>query len=270
MDTINIKKLCIHAHHGVFQEEKNLGQRFYLNITLSLSTRIAATTGDLNASVHYGELAHEIQEVFTQESYDLIETAAEKVATYILTHYPLVKKVWIEVEKPWAPVGLPLGTVSVAIERRWHRVFIGYGSNMGDRQALIDQALKLIDEDEDIQTVKQSSTIETPPWGVEEQDPFLNGVVEIKTLKSPLELLDFLQSIELQLHRKRTLHWGPRTIDLDILFYDELVMDSPRLNLPHPYIAERLFVLEPLKEIAPHLVHPVYRKNIRELLKDIQ
>lgn len=270
MDTINIKKLCIHAHHGVFQEEKSLGQRFYLNITLSLSTRSAAITGNLDASVHYGELAHQIQEVFTKESFDLIETAAEKVATYILTHYPLVEKAWVEIEKPWAPVGLPLDTVSVAIQRSWHRVFIGYGSNMGDRQVLIDQAIKRIDENEDIQVIKQSTTIETPPWGVEEQDPFLNGVIEIKTLKTPLELLDFLQNIEIQLHRERKIHWGPRTIDLDILFYDQLVVDSPRLNLPHPYIAERLFVLEPLGEIAPYYVHPVYNKTIRELLRDLQ
>ncbi len=270
MDTVHIKKLCIHARHGVFQEEKTLGQRFYLNIALFLSTRKAAITGDLSASVHYGELAHQIQDVFTKESFDLIETAAEKVATYILTRYPIVEKVQVEIEKPWAPVGLPLETVSVFIERSWHRVFIGYGSNMGNRQALIDRALQIIDADEDIQTVSRSTTIETPPWGFEEQAPFLNGVVEIKTLKTPLELLDFLQAIEKQLHRERKIKWGPRTIDLDILFYDEMILDSPRLNLPHPYIAERLFVLEPLAEIAPNRVHPIYRKTIRELLKEFQ
>ena len=110
----------------------------------------------------------------------------------------------------------------------------------------------------------------TKPFGVTDQPDFLNGVLEMDTLLDPHELLYLLNSIEAEAGRERIIHWGPRTLDLDILFYDDLVMDSEELNIPHIGIAQRDFVLAPMNEIAPGFVHPVYRKTIQDLLMELK
>ena len=102
-----------------------------------------------------------------------------------------------------------------------------------------------------------------------EQDDFLNGAVELETLYDPQELLDRLHEIEQNANRKRLVHWGPRTLDLDILFYDDLVQDDPSLTLPHPDMQNRDFVLRPMAELAPNFLHPVFQKTIGQLLKEL-
>jgi|LGVF01.2.fsa_nt_gb dihydroneopterin aldolase/2-amino-4-hydroxy-6-hydroxymethyldihydropteridine diphosphokinase len=263
MDKLIIKDLEVFAHHGVFPEEKRLGQKFLISICLSLNMREAAITGDLTKSVHYGELAHEVEIEFQKESYDLIETVGEKLSIYILTHYPMVYEVQIIIKKPWAPILRSLDTISIEITRKWHRVFIGIGSNLGDKQKNIDTALSLLKTTDGIIIHKQSTLIKTEPWGYKDQDSFLNGVIEIKTYLPPHELMTKLLAIETQLKRKREIHWGPRTMDLDIIFYDQLIQDDDFLILPHPFAHERSFVMTPLAEIAPNFIHPVLRKSMQ-------
>lgn len=125
-------------------------------------------------------------------------------------------------------------------------------------------------EAEGIKVVKRSSLYETKPWGLKAQPDFINMVVCAETGISPEELLKKLKFIEKKMGRKESKRWGPRLIDIDILFYDDLVIDSPELKIPHPYIKEREFVLLPLSEIEPEFVHPVLKKTVRELYRELQ
>ena len=230
----------------------------------------AAVTGDLSKSVNYGELSAEIETEFQRESYDLIETAGEKLADYILSRYDLVQGVTVLVKKPWAPIHKPLDYAAIEISRSWHRAFIAFGSNLGDREKNIQTAIASLTNRNDIRLVCQSSIIETEPWGYADQDAFLNGVIEIKTTLSPADLMTLLLETEKRLKRQRVIHWGPRTLDLDILFYDRLICDHPHITLPHPRIQDRLFVLEPMAEIAPWYIHPVLGKSMTELMEQLK
>lgn len=269
MDYISISDLLIFANHGVFEEEKRLGQKFLLDIRLGLSTQHAALHNDLESSVHYGLLSQEVERLFRSRSHDLIETCAEEVAQFILKTYPLVEEVFVRVKKPWAPVHLPLDTVCVEVSRKRHRAFLGLGSNMGDSEAFLNTAIQRI-QDEHTTLLQASSLYRTKAWGRTEQPDFLNQVVEVQTSYEAMELLRKLQNIELELGRERKIHWGPRTVDIDILFFDDIKSYTKELILPHPYVEERDFVLEPMNEIAPHFIHPILNKPIRKLWKELQ
>ncbi|MGL5615834.1 MAG: 2-amino-4-hydroxy-6-hydroxymethyldihydropteridine diphosphokinase [Sarcina sp.] len=266
MDKIVIKDFEVFANHGVFQEEKTLGQKFVLDMELSLSTREAAKTGDLTKSVHYGELAHKIEKLMQEKSYDLIETVAENIAEFILLEYDMVNSVKVRVKKPWAPIHRTLDTVYVEIERGWHSAYLSFGSNLGDRNKNIEDALNYIDSSKENKVVKVSSIIETEPWGYEEQDNFLNGACEIKTLLTPKELIRFLLEIEGKLKRERVIKWGPRTLDLDVLYYDDLISEDEEIIIPHPRMELREFVLKPLDEIASNKLHPIKKLRTFEML----
>jgi len=131
--------------------------------------------------------------------------------------------------------------------------YIGLGSNLGDRACYIRNAVALLEQG-GASVLKMSAVTETDPVGGPPQHKFLNAVVKVETRLSPVELLDHCQAIEQKLGRVRTVANGPRTIDLDILLYDHLAMDTPQLKIPHPRMFERAFVLEPLKEIEPDLL----------------
>jgi len=135
------------------------------------------------------------------------------------------------------------------------RAFLGLGSNLGDRGHYLEEAVSALRSP--VLKVEATSRIyETEPWGVSDQPLYWNQVIEVETLLEPLALLHVCQEIELRLGRERKAHWGPRTIDIDLLIYDNRFSDSEELMLPHPYLEERAFVLVPLREIAPQLVLP--------------
>ena len=146
--------------------------------------------------------------------------------------------------------------------------YLGLGSNLGHREANIKSALKMLGQGPRILEV--SSLYETEPMGYKDQPWFLNLVCSIETDLSPQALLNLVKAIERNLGRKPTLRFGPRPIDIDILFYDDLILDSPDVTIPHPRLLERAFVLVPLKEIAPDLVHPASGLTIEELLARVE
>lgn len=148
-----------------------------------------------------------------------------------------------------------------------HTIFLSMGSNLGDRLTNLQDAIRSLPPI--IQLLSQSQIYETEPWGYTEQPAFLNLVVKASTELSPKKVLTFIKDIEVALGRKATFRFGPRLIDLDILLYDDLVLNSPRLTIPHPRLSERGFVLIPLAELAPDLIHPVTRKTIQQLLSTI-
>ncbi len=143
--------------------------------------------------------------------------------------------------------------------------YLGLGSNVGDREEYIEQAIFLLDKNPSVQLLKHSSNYETEPEGGGGQPPFINAAVSLKTKLSPHKLLDLCQEIEATLGREREIEWGPRTIDIDILLYDDEIVSDDKLQIPHPLMHERLFVLKPLREIAGQVMHPVLEKSIEAL-----
>lgn len=148
--------------------------------------------------------------------------------------------------------------------------YIGLGSNLNDKMENLDKAVDLIEHNSKVKVLKRSSVYQTEPVGIKDQPFFVNMVLEVETEISPFELLFLLQDIERKMGRKREKKWGPRNIDLDLLLYEDQVINSAELTLPHPQMHLRKFVLVPLAEITEDRIHPLNKKTISELLKDLK
>ncbi len=268
MDKIKIKNLEVFANHGVFPEETKLGQKFLIDAVLYTDTRTAGIRDCIEESIHYGEVSHFITEFMREHTYQLIETVAEQLAKAMLLQIPRLEKVTLEIKKPWAPIGLPLEEVSVEITRGWHTVYLSFGSNMGEKENYIQNGIKELNQHECCIVEQVSPLLETEPYGGVEQDNFLNGCLKMRTLLTPQELLELLHEIEANAGRERLIHWGPRTLDLDILFYDRELIEEDDLVIPHIDMQNRRFVLEPLAQIAPNFRHPILKKTVREMLDE--
>lgn len=270
MDRIKILDLEVFAKHGNNPEEKILGQKFYISVDLFCDIKNAATTDNISDTTNFSSVIKFISEFTKKNNYNLIETLAENLAQEILLCFDYIKEIELEIKKPFAPVELSLKNISVNIKRSWHKVYLGLGSNLGNKKENLNKALELLEANKKIKIKKVSSFIITEPMGDVEQDDYLNGAVEIKTLLEPNELLKTINKIESDLGRVRTIRWGPRTLDIDILLYDNLIIKSKDLIIPHYGMHERDFVLEPMCEIAPNIIHPILNKNIYQMLEDIK
>ena len=269
MDKIHIKDLEIIGFHGAIPEEKVLGQKFVLSFELDVDLRQAGKNDDLTKTVHYGELAQKVEEEFTKTSYDLIEKAAEEICEFVLLNYPLVKKVKLLLKKPWAPTSKHVEYVAVEIERKWNKVYIAAGSNLGNKEETLKEAIDKIDKRKDCVVTKVSNFYTTDPVGYEDQDQFVNCVFEIDTLQTPSELMDTLLEVEKDFKRERIIRWGPRTLDLDIIFYNDIISYDEHILIPHPRAHERQFVMKPMCDINPYYVHPIYRKRVMDISSEL-
>lgn len=269
MDVINIKQLEVFANHGVLKEENILGQKFIVSAALYVDTRQAGKSDELDKSVNYALVCDTIVNFMKENTFKLIEAAAEKLAEKILLDFDKVKSVKLEIRKPWAPIMQSVDYVSVEIERGWKKAYLSVGSNMGDKKAYLDNAVKAVETDSKCRLKKVSPYYVTEPVGDVEQDDFLNCCLALETLYSPYELLDFVNKVEADNNRERKIHWGPRTLDIDIVLYEGCVMSEERLTIPHREMSMREFVLRPLNHIAPYEIHPVLNKSIGELFKNI-
>ncbi len=268
-DEIKIENLQVFANHGVFSEENILGQKFEISLSMRVYTRSAAMDDDLDKSVNYGEVCLFITEFMKKNTYKLIEAVAENLAEALLLNYDLVNGVTLSIKKPWAPVGLPLETVSVTIDRSWHDVYLSLGSNIGDKKAYLDDAIKELDSIKECKVLKVAEYLVTEPYGGVEQDDFLNTCIKMKTLLTPRELLEKIHKIEAMAGRERIIRWGPRTLDIDILMYDDEVCEDEDLLIPHIQMHKREFVLNPLSEIAPYKLHPVLKKTVVQMRDEL-
>ena len=270
LDEIRIENLEVFAHHGVYPEETREGQNFYVNVVLYTDIEAAGEQDELTLSTNYGEVSLFIHEWMQKHTFKLLEAVAEHLSRELLLRFPYVVSLDLEIRKPHAPIPLNFSSVSVKIHRGWHRSYIALGSNIGDTRAVIANAIEAMRQHPLMEVQRVSSLIVTAPYGGVEQDDFLNGVLCLDTLLSPEELLEELHKMEASAGRERLVHWGPRTLDLDILFYDHLVYHSENLVIPHGDLCNRVFVLEPMNEIDPYFIHPVCGKTIAQLLRELR
>ncbi len=270
MDKISIKNIKIYAYHGVLPEEKRDGQYFYISADLFLDLKTAGTSDKLDSTVNYAEVTKMIEDVFTETSYNTIEAAAESVIEMLLSEYSLIQSITLKVSKPDAPIEADFEDVSVELTRSRHIVYLGIGSNLGDKRGYLNKAVEELENDASINVRKVSEYIVTEPYGPVDQPDFLNGVIEIETPLEPDELLAIIHDIELEAGRERIIHWGPRTLDIDILLFDNEVINTESLTIPHPEMHKREFVLKPLAEIAPYVYHPTLQRNAVQMLEDLK
>lgn len=265
-DEIRIQGLKIYAYHGCLEEENKKGQEFTINATLHLSLSPAGNSDDLEKTVNYAKACELIHEKFTEFKFNLIESAAEEVASALLLKYDLVDMVEVEVFKPHAPIPLDFENVSVYIKRTRHIAYISVGSNIGDGEATIKSAKEMFEKMEGNKVLKEATLITTKPYGVTDQSDFTNGLWKVETFLSPFNLLKKLNEIEARLGRERLVHWGPRTIDLDIIYYDDEIIDTEKLTVPHVDMCNREFVLKPLMEVDPYIRHPLNGLRAKDML----
>lgn len=270
MDEIRIRGLNVFAYHGVYEQEQENGQNFIVNATLFTDTRNAGNQDEIDCTVDYGTVCLFIKQYMLKFRKNLLEAITNSMAREILVRFPGVKEIELEIVKPDAPIPLPFDTVSVCVHRKWHTAYVAFGSNMGDKEGYIDEAIANLDAEDTCRVVAVSDKITSSPYGGIEQDDFVNGVMKIETLLYEEELLIRLQEEEHKAGRERLVHWGPRTLDLDILYYDDEVMKTENLIIPHPDMQNRDFVLKPLGEIAPFFRHPVTGKTTLQMLEELK
>lgn len=269
-DEIHIDRLEVFAHHGVYPEETRNGQIFYVNAVLYTDMDRACISDELEDTVDYGGVCHFITGWMQDNTCKLLEAAAGRLSEALLLKYGMLSAVRLEIVKPFAPVRLPFEEISVRVYRSRHKAYIAIGSNMGDREGYLAGAVEAMKAHPLMELKKVSGWILTEPYGGVEQDDFLNGAAEIETLMSPRQLLEALHEMENAAGRERNVRWGPRTLDLDILFYDKVLLESEKLVIPHPDLENRRFVLEPMAEIAPAFRHPVTGKSMAALLRELE
>lgn len=255
-DKILLNQMQFYGYHGALPEERRLGQRFSVDLELETDLFRAGQTDDLSQTVNYADVFSRVQTIVEKQSFQLIETVAEKIAADLLHAFPRIDACRVKVIKPDPPIEGHYASVAAVVERRRITAYLGLGSNMGDRAFFLEQSLDRLNELPNVQVGRCSSIYETAPYGPVTQDNFLNMAAEVMTTQPANALLAAIQKIELDLQRKRGLHWGPRTIDIDILTFGQQISRTEALALPHPEIARRGFVLKPLAEIASHLVLP--------------
>lgn len=269
-DFIEIKNLEVYSYIGVLDEERTLGQKFYIDAKLFLDIDNATHSGDINDSVNYAEVIGVIK-IACQIPCNLIETAATLIINALFDTYKKIQRIDLNLRKPSAPIAASFDYVGISISRSRHKVYVALGSNIGDRKIhLLNAITKMKEIGQAISIKKVSSFHNTAPVGYINQPDFLNAVIEIETYLNPEDLLNCLQEIEDSEGRERTEHWGPRTLDLDILLFDDMIINTTRLKVPHPEMTKRDFVLTPLCEIAPYALHPITNKYIKDLKEDYE
>jgi len=285
LDQIRLIGVTARGRHGVFPEERRDGQDFTVDVVLHVDTSKAAATDDVTDTVHYGDLAVRIAEVIRGEPVDLIETLAARIAQSCLTSPDSagVAAVDVVVHKPQAPITEPFTDVVVAIRRDRAELLaepgprssrteaeplnpqdpldrrpdesvtavLALGTNLGDREGTLRAALAELHDVPQLRVDAVSPVVETDPVGGPEQPDFLNAVVLVTTQLTARELLAACQSIEAGQGRERIVRWGPRTLDIDLIRYGDLLSADPVLELPHPRAEQRAFVLAPWLAVDP-------------------
>ncbi|MGA1156509.1 MAG: 2-amino-4-hydroxy-6-hydroxymethyldihydropteridine diphosphokinase [Ilumatobacteraceae bacterium] len=254
-DHVLINDLRFESIIGVLDQERLAPQPLRVDVAMEIDLHDAGSSDDLEQTVHYGEVAVALANLARDTQYLLLERLAQHMAEVVLS-FPLVRAVELTLTKLQPPIPEQIDSTAVRIRRvraeisstTRHRAIVALGSNLGRREAHLRFAVERLGES----VVAQSQVFETDPvGGPDDQGAYLNMVVVLETELDPYALLRWLHRIEADAGRERVVHWGPRTLDLDLLFFDDVVITGGNLAVPHPRYAERRFVLAPLSEVAP-------------------
>ena len=256
IDRIEVRGLVVTTVVGVLPHERTIAQPLQIDLDLHVDLRDAGRTDDLSDTADYGDVAERVAAVVRESKDTLLERLADRVAEMLVT-IDRVEAADVKITKLRPPIPEQLDSTAVHIHRSrrdyddvrsdQHQAIIALGSSLGDREGYLRLAVGSFDY---IQAISQ--VFETDPvGGPDGQGAYLNMVMAVRTTLDPYALLRRCRQIEAAAYRQRVLHWGPRTLDLDLLFYDDVHIDDPYLTVPHPRFAERRFVLAPLQEVAP-------------------
>ncbi len=279
MFKIIVKNLNLFGYHGVKESEKENGQNFRFNIEILLGNSDFPDTDDLEDTLNYSGVIELIKDINSSRSFNLLETLSKTIAGRIMEMSSLVERVIVKIEKTSPPIKENLESVGIecVLDRRNLKnsgkisdkndsgselesgevdVYMSLGSNIGNKENNLRKAVELINRNPNINIIKVSSIYETEPMYLKDQDYFYNIVLlaKVNSKISPFEMLGFLKGIEFGSGGKKDKRYGPRIIDIDLLYYGEMFIDSDFLTIPHPGIEERKFVLVPLSEITPGLI----------------
>ena len=255
-DRIEINGLMVTTVVGALPHEREIAQPLRVDLSLVVDLHDAGRSDELGDTVHYGEVTDRVAAVVRENKDVLLERLADRIAE-VVVGFDRVEAVELTVTKLRPPIAEHVETTSVSIRRTRgeydvaprssHRAIVALGSNLGDREGYLARALDGLGD-----IVATSQVFETDPiGGPDAQGPYLNMVAVVDTALDPFAFVRRCQRIEAEALRQRTVRWGPRTLDVDVLFYDDVTIDSPELTIPHPRIGERRFVLAPLAEVAP-------------------
>jgi len=261
MDRIDIDGLVVMTLVGALPHERELAQPIRLDLSLHVDLHDAGRSDELGDTVNYGDVSERVADVVRESKDVLLERLADRVAE-VLVGFDRVEAADVTVTKVRPPIPEHVETTSVRVTRRRadfetnprtsHTAIVALGSNLGDREDYLRGAVYRLGD-----LVAMSQVYETAPvGGPDGQGAYLNMVVVVRTPLDPFAFIRRCHQIESEALRQRVVHWGPRTLDVDLLFYDDITIDSPDLKVPHPRFAERRFVLAPLAEVAPERCPP--------------
>ena len=292
MFKIIIKNLNLFGYHGVRESEKKDGQNFRFNIEILLNGSSFLDTDNLEDTLNYSQVIKLIIDINSSRRCNLLETLSKIIADSIMEMSSLIEKVSVKIEKTSPPIKGNLESVGVEyvlnrkkmegreedkfesnkiessdIKSSGADVYMSLGSNIGNRENNLRKAVDLISSNPNINMLKVSSIYETEPMYFKDQNYFYNIVLHARVCGelTPFEMIGFLKSIEFGFGRKNDMKYGPRIIDIDLLYYGETIIESDFLTLPHHGIEKRRFVLVPLSEVAPEL--KIKGENIKEFIK---
>jgi dihydroneopterin aldolase/2-amino-4-hydroxy-6-hydroxymethyldihydropteridine diphosphokinase len=260
VDRIEVSGLVVTTVVGALPHERDVAQPIRIDLVLHVDVHEAGRSDELTDTADYGAVTVSVAETVRGSNDVLLERLAERVADVVLG-FDKVEAVDVTVTKLRPPIPEQLEAVAVRITRRRadggqeagteHTAIVALGSNLGDRQGYLRLAVARLGD-----VTAMSQVFETDPMGPEGQGPYLNMVVVVRTALDPYAFLRRCQRIEAEAQRQRTIRWGARTLDVDLLFYDDVTIADPQLTVPHPGVGERRFVLAPLSEVAPQRCPP--------------
>lgn len=269
-DRIDINGLKVTAVIGALEHERQAPQPLQIDLSLDVDLHDAGRTDELSDTVHYGEVTERVARLVADSDDVLLERLAERIAATALG-FDRVEAVDVTVTKLRPPIPAVVESTAVRVRRTTaeidatsspsHTAILALGSNLGDRERYLRFAV-----DELGPVVAESHVYETAPvGGPDDQGAFLNMVIVVQTWLDPFALLRRCHRVEAAAHRERLVHWGPRTLDVDVLFYDDVTIVGPELTVPHPRIEERRFVLAPLSDVAPERCPPDWETTLPPL-----